>query len=678
MANYDDDYYDDDIDDGDDDDNDGSYAVTSEDAALQRDDRTKRKRVKRAGASCVFLTLDDEEARMVCQTKARKSERNGRYTSANDRLDQIVQKSIRHTFMTPVTHRASYSTRNESNPFFHDFTLLWPRWMLCIVSNTADTPLRFLRRVTTADLERTNELLVHICQLSQFRADEITMRRLLGNSDEKYEAHRWRFVTRILIMVVATRFIVDDIMRIGEDVQPAPAQRHAGDKLFRFPKGLFEWSVLPRSDVEACRWMYRLLMISDPAMITSHGFIPQHELFQILVSTVSRIADGDVRSSMCMPTGTLIHSDLKTQASLMPAFMSTVQTTLSLHEGLYVHPCFTLIAPGVLSALKSFICQKHLQEVLDGLPMSDGRKREAVERIMAVGLDEIFSHRDVLPMHGIGLRTKDVSAHRIHSSQPLFTKRTRMHSGTSTVGTATCRSVSELFRKNIQGLGKSEHPLRIFPHLPVGHHGLHTTTPGYEGGLLECFLGPIDEFCRTIWGPSGLNAWQYVSPTRESINGAGHFEFKPKRMFETPITEKSINHALLTRAVTRAAAHFRTEPWVDVAPTTQADIDAEKREADEVVDFVLAEPDDGPSPKRRRMCAPRAAPPPELEQRTREWHLGQVCTKITWDRQRRGILPYHDPATEYAEGAGYYTQPHRLKRIMRWKTDEKEQDPVYN
>lgn len=291
---------------------------------------------------------------------------------------------------------------------------------------------------------------------------------------------------------------------------------------------------------------------------------------------------------------------------------------------------------------------------------------------MAVGLDDIFSHRDVLSMQGIDLRSRDTKAHRIHAAQPLFTQRTRMHSGTSTVGTATCRSVSELFRKNIRDWGQSKHPLRVFSHLPVGYHVLHTTTPGYEGGLLECFLSPIDEFCRTVWGRNGLDAWRYVSPTRESANGAGHFEFKPKRMFDTPITEKSINHAMLTRAVARAAAYFGTEPWLDVAPTTQADVDMEKQKADDVVDFVLAEPDDGPSPKRRKTCAPAAlrAQPPPLEPQTREWHLQQVCTIIAWDRQR-GILPYHDPATEHVDGADYYRQPHRLKRIMRWGKDAK-------
>lgn len=531
-----------------------------------------------------------------------------------------------------------YEPDKEDNFFINDYSARLPKWVLRALMAKDDAPTKFLQRITVEDLRATTEVLRKIVQSQTFQDDARLIERLTQEMDgmahdQTFDAHLWTWVARVLLSEVATRFVMNGILQLREHEQGASKKPKYVNGI-RYRADLLHWSAVPEKDPKS--FCFRFAVIGNPGWVRvgragsspGHGRhgprlwqrIPRHHLMHCMVETVLRVATNDAETPMHMSTRAYLASEIAVQATM--SVVPTSKTSLadeSEDVGMYVNPLLTFLPSQCTKALRSFMCTRDITSAFQGLPLARDKVDRATQRAFAVRLPDVYSFRMVLG-RGVDSTTYD-ETFRI-APEPLFSGSSR--SQRSAVSVVLQRQVEESYRqlvRNLEAYGGLMNRIDAREPMAIGAVPIRTSSPAWEQGLFDCFFGPIVEYCRLVFGRTGLAAFVRKGADGQSVDGAGRWAFEPKAPFGAMSSEDAYNRVHLD-AVEGARSFFEAEPW-----DAEDDSDPEENGDNNGPDHACSEP----AAKRRRLEGARFS---------RQIHLGAAQARIRWDRSgRRGGPP---------------------------------------
>ena len=539
----------------------------------------------------------------------------------------------------------AYNPEKEDNIFINDYAARLPKWVVRVLMADDTAPMDFLHRVTVDDLRATSGLLRAIVETAAFKEDARVMERVtqemdgmegMALTDHHFDSQLWVWVARILLTQVATRFVMGDLLQLNQRKEGTLAKPRSV-KGSRYHADLLHWSVTPTKPTHFSVFPFRLGLLGNPGWVRTlrtvpgsgcgrHGprvtqQIPRHHMLHCMVETMLRVGSADYTTPLQMSARSYRSAPVKLQSTMMVVPTTSTMAERSTDVGIYVNPIITFLPCHCTSALRSFMSTRDLTGAFKHLPLLSERVALATERAFATRLPDIYSLRMVLGCN-IDSSTSDKTIRL--APEPLFSHRNE--SQRSSVSVVTQRHVNENYRQLARNLAAFSSPSnRIVSKEPtaVGAVPLHLGSPGWDQGLFDCFLGPVVEFCRHVYGPCGFRAFSRKAATQQSVDGAGDWVFEPKAPFGAETADDA--YAKVHKdALEAAKIYFEEELW-----------DARSGERE------------GGERKRRRM---------EEVQLPRQVHLGAVQARVRWSRPgRRGgpPLPHNhvDVKTRYGNVA---------------------------
>ena len=563
------------------------------------------------------LDLESAPSAWKTLTPAQRSAYNRRAAKAKRVVSHKVYSS----------HPTLLAPGGKDNPFPTEFTAIWPNWTVQILSSDRDAPGRFMHSVTLDDVRRTYVILRDITSSSLYRKDEIVIMNKCAGNLERFEQHFWSFVMRVLLSVVATRFVYEDLLRL-HTLRTERAKQYREDVhgvRFRLHKDIVARPIQPdKADLD--KWMYRFSLIVFPGWQTTSGRMrpPVHAL-HALTQTLIRVSQSDVQSPMCSTARLLPCLSIERHAAMMLMPMGESFETLSDEHGIAMDPILTILPPQVVRALKTLLSVKEQDKVLEVLPMPSEEKAKFSINRLESNIGAAFVAREIISsLHLLG-ESLPLSHHITSQEEPIFSSQRNDFGRTGSVTSVTGRALQKHYAKRLGNKSK----VSFMPSVPVGHMPLCTGFPGWEQGVFDCWFGPVIHFCEGLFGDRGVKALHRQQPSVASPSGRGVYAFRAQGSFEWS-DERLFTEALLKRARDSALDHFSKETWVPDCETTREDIESHYDRAEAFVSKSLKRPGE-------RIARPRAHP----QAMPRRWHLERLQGRIQFSGGRvRACAPH--------------------------------------
>jgi hypothetical protein len=580
--------------------------------------------------------LEQDDGGSACQTMPSPS--NIAITLTEEEYARFASDGVGALY-TPVEN--GYTPQKEYNPFIQDWCAVMPRWMLRVCTAQSTVPTDFLERVTVADLEATSQILRRVAATDAFANDVRFWEKCCAQMDDgevfgpHFYVQLWGWVSRVLISVVATRFVMSDVMQctqtgtdstiVGGGTSRASRNRNV--------KQLLWWSPITDRPESLTAWMYRLAIVDRPGWVRTFcrsgkvsqafGRTQRQESVHAVIDAVIRVGQDDWRTPMLCSGTVCSESTARVQARALAVPSSAYRPNVD--AGLYVSPMMTLLPQHCSAALQSFLCTRDLTRAFENMPLSAEARRRAVDRAFATKLPDIFAHRAVVGVSGADSMV--AGTWRV-AAEPLFAT-TENSAAMTCVAISLRRHTEKAQTSRARRLTQSNlRRTRVssVPALPVGAVPIQPGSVAYEEGLYECVMGPIARFCESVWGREGFDAFvRRTTAAEHAVDGVGHWEFEPKAPAEFRSAHEAYTE-LRRRGLEAARARFVDEAWGE----PNEEDDGVESEAE---DGAEGEAEDGGErrPKRRRLQHDVTL--------TRRLHLDAVQHRIDWGRVTRGVHP---------------------------------------